>query len=92
LNRHNAVPLGQLNIRNTGPLVTAGHAGGIFPELSYDIIKKNGTVFPALLSAMVVKDTRGTMVAINAVLTDNMDRKHYERELLLAENTWLAYG
>jgi PAS domain S-box-containing protein len=63
------------------PLVTMN---GNVKELSYDIIKKDGTVFPALLSATVVKDARGALVAINAVLTDNTDRKHYERELLVA--------
>jgi PAS domain S-box-containing protein len=62
------------------PLVTMN---GSVKELSYDIIRKDGTIFSALLSAAVVKDG-DKVVAINAVLTDNTDRKHYERELLLA--------
>jgi PAS domain S-box-containing protein len=63
------------------PLVTMN---GSVKELSYDIIRKDGSIFPALLSATAVKDDHNKMVAINAVLTDNTDRKHYERELLLA--------
>jgi PAS domain S-box-containing protein len=63
------------------PLVTMN---GSVKELSYDIIRKDRTVFSALLSASVVKDEQNKVVAINAVLTDNTDRKHYERELLLA--------
>jgi PAS domain S-box-containing protein len=62
------------------PLVTMN---GSVKELSYDIIRKDGTIFSALLSAGVVKDG-DKVVAINAVLTDNTDRKNYERELLVA--------
>jgi len=53
-------------------------------ELSYEILKKDGSILPVLLSARCIKDSTGKMVAINAVITDNTDRKKYETELLLA--------
>lgn len=63
------------------PLVTMKSA---VKELSYEIVKKDGTILPVLLSAGTVRDSGGKMIAINAVITDNTDRKKYETELLLA--------
>lgn len=63
------------------PLVTMNSA---VKELSYEILKKDGTNLPVLLSAGIVKDRDGKLLAINAVITDSTDRKKYEAELLLA--------
>jgi PAS domain S-box-containing protein len=63
------------------PLVTMNST---VKELSYEILKKDGSILPVLLSASCIKDSSGKMVAINAVITDNTDRKKYETELLLA--------
>ena len=63
------------------PLVTMN---GAVKELSYEVRKSDGTVLPVLLSAGTVKDAEGQLVAINAIVTDNTDRKQYEAELLLA--------
>lgn len=63
------------------PLVAMNHS---VKELSYDILKKDGTILPVLLSASTLKDSKGNVRAINAVITDNTDRKKYEAELLLA--------
>jgi PAS domain S-box-containing protein len=61
------------------PLVTMN---GSVKELSYEILKKDGTILPVLLSAGTIKDGKGKVWAINAVITDNTDRKRYEAELL----------
>jgi PAS domain S-box-containing protein len=63
------------------PLVTMNSS---VKELSYEILKKDGTILPVLLSASTIKDGQGRVWAINAVITDNTDRKKYEAELLLA--------
>jgi PAS domain S-box-containing protein len=63
------------------PLVTMN--SGV-KELSYEILKKDGTLLPVLLSASILKDGQGKVWAINAVITDNTDRKKYEAELLQA--------
>lgn len=63
------------------PLVTMNNS---VKELSYEILKKDGTILPVLLSASTVKDEVGNVLAINAVITDNRDRKKYEWELLQA--------
>ena len=57
---------------------------GSVKELSYEILKKDGSLLPVLLGASTVKDADGQLRAINAVITDNTDRKKYEAELLLA--------
>ncbi len=54
-------------------------------EISFDIFRKDGTSFPALLNANTVKDATGRMVAINVAVTDISDRKKYETELLNAK-------
>jgi PAS domain S-box-containing protein len=63
------------------PLVTMN---GSVKELSYELLRKDGSVLPVLLSATTVKDPDGQLRAINAVVTDNTDRKKYESELMLA--------
>ena len=63
------------------PLVTMNSS---VKELSYEILKKDGTILPVLLSASTIKDGKGRVWAINAVITDNTDRKKYEAELLQA--------
>ncbi|MEO6631688.1 MAG: PAS domain-containing sensor histidine kinase [Mucilaginibacter sp.] len=64
------------------PLITMNHS---VKELAYEILKKDGTVLTVLLSAGTLKDGEGNVRAINAVITDNTDRKKYEAELLLAK-------
>jgi PAS domain S-box-containing protein len=58
-------------------------SGGV-KELSYELKTQNGSVFHVLFGAVAIKDDAGQVIAINAILTDNTDRKHYEQELLLA--------
>lgn len=54
-------------------------------ELSYTILKKDGTPLSTLLSASVLKNNVGETLAINVVITDISYRKSYEDELLRAK-------
>nr|WP_260170786.1 PAS domain-containing sensor histidine kinase [Mucilaginibacter lappiensis] len=66
------------------PMITVrGH----IKELSYEILKKDGSVLPVLLSAKAMKDALGSVMAINMAVYDITDRKSYEVELLKAKKT-----
>jgi PAS domain S-box-containing protein len=54
---------------------------GITRGVEYTFIKKNGTRFPAELSAAVVKDCSGKPVAIVSILRDITERKQAEEAL-----------
>ncbi len=54
-------------------------------ELSYEVIRKDGSSQPVLLSASTILDSEDKLMAINAVLTDISERKSYESELLLSK-------
>jgi PAS domain S-box-containing protein len=56
-------------------------------ELSYEVLRKDGSVMPVLLNASSVQGANGRMLAINGVLIDITERKNYEKELLLAKRT-----
>lgn len=58
---------------------------GHIKELNYELLKKDGSTLPVLLSARTVKDALGAVVAINVVVYDITDRKSYEAELLKAK-------
>ncbi|MDB5012868.1 MAG: domain S-box-containing protein [Daejeonella sp.] len=58
---------------------------GTVNEISFDIFRRDGTSFPALVSSNSVKDKDGNIRAVNAVVTDITDRKKYESELLRAK-------
>lgn len=62
------------------------NVSGSVKELSYELRTKQGKVFQVLFGAVAIKNDDGHVVAVNAILTDNTDRKHYEKELLLARN------
>jgi PAS domain S-box-containing protein len=54
-------------------------------ELSYDIYRKDGSFFPALVNSSAVRDAEGKLRAINIIVTDITDRKKYEAQLLYAK-------
>jgi len=62
------------------------NVSGSVKELSYELKTKQGVVFHVLFGAVAIRDQNGQIVAVNAILTDNTDRKHYEQELLVARN------
>lgn len=63
---------------------------GNIKELNYELIKKDGNTFPALLNGNAVKDAAGKMVAVNIVITDITQRNSYEKELVRVKNSLLA--
>lgn len=57
---------------------------GQVSEINFEIVRKDGSSFPALVNSRVLKGRSGEQKAINATIFDITDRKKYERELLLA--------
>jgi PAS domain S-box-containing protein len=57
----------------------------IVNEISFDICRKDGSRFPALINSAAFKNAEGQLLAINVVINDISDRKKYESELLRAK-------
>jgi len=57
---------------------------GSVKELSYELQTRQGEVIHVLFGAVGIKDEQGGLLAVNAILTDNRDRKRYEQDLLVA--------
>ncbi|MTI20999.1 PAS domain-containing sensor histidine kinase, partial [Fulvivirga sp. RKSG066] len=58
---------------------------GHINEISFDIIKKDGSRFPGLINAVAVFNENKGIKAVNVTLLDITERKKYERELLKAK-------
>jgi PAS domain S-box-containing protein len=58
---------------------------GTVNEISFDICRKNGSRFPALVNSVAIKNEEGQILAVNVVVNDITDRKKYETELLRAK-------
>lgn len=57
---------------------------GSVKELSYELQARQGESVHVLFGAVGIKDDHGELLAVNAILTDNRDRKRYEQDLLVA--------
>ena len=55
---------------------------GFINEISFDILKKDGTRFPGLINAAAVTDEQNNLIGVNAILLEISERKKYEQELL----------
>jgi len=66
------------------------NVSGSVKELSYELVKSDGSAFHVLFSAIAIRGESNAVQAVNAIITDNTDRKHYEKEILLAKK--LAEG
>lgn len=64
------------------PLVTVNRN---IRELNYEILRKDGTSFPALINAQGIYDENGSVRAITLVIMDIAERNLYEKELLKAK-------
>ncbi len=66
-------------------------AQGWVQNLEYDMICKNGTILPVIISATIVKDAQGNPAYNRATLVDIRDRKQAEEQLRIsAERISLA--
>ncbi len=54
---------------------------GFIRDAEFDFVRKDGTVLPALVSAVVVRDAQGRHVANRAMVTDNSERKARQRQI-----------
>jgi len=58
---------------------------GTVKELNYEIIRKDGSSLPALISANAIYDEQGNLKAMTIAVTDITQRNLYEKELLKAK-------
>ena len=54
---------------------------GAARDLAYDVVRKDGSVLPVLISAVLVRDARGVHVSNRATMTDNSERKAREDQI-----------
>ncbi|HEY0897537.1 MAG TPA: PAS domain-containing sensor histidine kinase, partial [Sphingobacteriaceae bacterium] len=64
------------------PLISAS---GVINQLSYDVLRKDGTVLPVFVSAVAGKNQEGSLLAVHVTLYDISERRLYEQELLQAK-------
>jgi PAS domain S-box-containing protein len=57
---------------------------GAVSELALEIVRADGTTFPALVNSVLRRDARGNPSAIRTIIFDATDRRSYEQELLSA--------
>jgi PAS domain S-box-containing protein len=50
-------------------------------DLAYDVVRKDGSVLPVLISAVMVRDAQGVHVSNRATMTDNSERKARECQI-----------
>ncbi len=50
-------------------------------NLEYDVIRKDGTILPVLISADMVRDQNGAFLFNRATMADDSERKAHEREI-----------
>ena len=54
---------------------------GVARDLEYDIVCKDGTELPVLISALMLRDAQGRPIANRATMVDNSERKARERQI-----------
>ena len=65
------------------PMITVN---GEIKELNYEIVRKDGSSFPALINANAIYENDKNLQAITLVISDITQRNLYEKELLKAKN------
>ncbi|MGB6068167.1 MAG: ATP-binding protein, partial [Desulfomonilaceae bacterium] len=61
---------------------------GWIKDLEFDLIRKDGTILPVVLSATAVKDSSGNFVMSRSTMFDITDRKRAEEDLRESENRY----
>ncbi len=54
---------------------------GVARDLDYDMVRKDGSLLPVLVSAVMVRDAQGRHVSNRATMVDNSERKARERQI-----------
>ncbi len=82
-------PAGEETFRETFPrFKELGYVHG----LEFDLLRKDGTVLPVLMSATAVRDTDGRLIMSRSTLFDLTERKKLERELEQQARTDMLTG
>src|SRR5262249_27990427 len=61
-------------------------ATGAIQDLEFDLVRKDGTVLPVLLSATAIKDHSGNFLMSRSVVYDMTERKRAEEAIRLSES------
>lgn len=61
------------------------HMHGAIKEIALDLVRKDGRVLPALISAIQVRDAGGRPVVQRLTIFDATERRQYEQEVLRAK-------
>jgi PAS domain S-box-containing protein len=64
---------------------------GVVFDLEFNFIRKNGTMFPVLLSAVAIKDENGRYIKSRTITIDNTERKKSEIEIRNLNNELEAF-
>ena len=59
---------------------------GIIHDLEFDLLRKDGTILPVLLSATALKDHRGNFVMSRSVVYDAIERKRADEAIRQSES------
>jgi PAS domain S-box-containing protein len=65
---------------------------GFVNNLQYDMVRKDGTVLPVLLSATAIKDNDGKIIMTRTTIIDHTERKQYENKILKLNRVLQEHG
>ncbi len=67
-------------------------AKGYLNNFPYELIRKDGSKFPVLVNASVIKDKDGNAAAIRSMIIDHTQRKRYEDEIMKLNTLLQEHG
>ena len=65
---------------------------GYVNNLEYEMVRKDGTILPVLLSATAVRDEDGKMIMTRSTTIDHTVRKHHENEIMKLNASLQEHG
>jgi PAS domain S-box-containing protein len=65
---------------------------GFVDNLEYDMLRKDGTLLPVLLSATSVRDIAGNIIMTRSTTVDHTVRRHHENEILKLNSILQEHG
>lgn len=65
---------------------------GYLNNFPYELIRKDGSKFPVLVNATVIKDLAGNVTAIRSMIIDHTQRKRFEDEILKLNTLLQEHG